>query len=442
VTYVIASFGLQTAAARFLALLNESETELWSAASAIFILTLVVTTIATIAFVVLSPTLSVYFTKTTEWTFAFILGAFWVFSGTLALVFQAFVQGLRRYKSIATILLVSRLALIGFTFFGLYFFDSVETPILAWIIYNTIVVGWSLGITGKRILNFRGKTEIRKILRYSIPLGFAAMVGVIANTIDQFLVGGYLNALALGVYNAAVVMSGALSLVLFTPLVTALLPEFSARVDNESEIASGLRLAIRFVILATLPSSFILAGVSGQALEIFAGNRVYLSGITALQILCLLFVIGSIQGVFTSLLQALGRTLLIMIIGLLSVLTVTVISVLLIPIYGITGAALGNALLGVSGIGIPLIFTRKYVRGVGQFGFYSKVLVSSLLSFVTMSELANRISSSPFTILPYTVIGTGIFLILLRAFRTLNAEDKKHLKNFLPISLQRLISLL
>jgi stage V sporulation protein B len=441
---VIAPMGLQYAAAKFLADVDDKY-ELRSRAKKILTLSLVTSLVATAAFVLLASDLSLYFTKSIAWSDAFIVGGLWLFSSSIGSVVQGTVQGLKKYTSLARMLFVARVVMVVFTIATLELSHNLFVTFYAWIIYFGMLIFWSVRVL---FADLSHTTQLKRIdrsdsltygdlLKYSIPLGIAGVFFVLTTEIDLVVVGGDLNPSALGIYNTAVTISNVLNFVLITPLVTALLPEASYRIRNSSEISNGMRLAIRFVALSVLPASFLVAAVSPQLLELFSGGPRYETGAEPLEIIAIFYVFFAVQYVIYSILQAKGNTIQVFVISAITAATIFGLSVLLVPFLGLEGAAIARSVSAVVGMVVAWYIARNFLKNLDGTSFYLKTLVSCLIPFALDWSLTTFVSRSGWTIVPYTLLGAGIFLGCLRAFRVLNSEDKVFLIRALPASVRR-----
>jgi O-antigen/teichoic acid export membrane protein len=99
----IALLGFQYAAARYTSLKKQEEGKNWiRAARSVLALSLVTTTLATLVFTLLGPYLSLYYMRTASFSDIFELGALWLFSISISTIFQGFIQGLKKYSTLAT----------------------------------------------------------------------------------------------------------------------------------------------------------------------------------------------------------------------------------------------------------------------------------------------------------------------------------------------------
>jgi stage V sporulation protein B len=439
VSLAFSLLGTQFAATRFVALLSKTDPDkAWAAARKILYLALLFGAVSAAIVISISPFLSIYFAKTTAYSLAFVLGALYIFGSTICTIFQSFIQGLRKYELLAKILLVSRVAGLVLTAAALLEFKNVLVPLAAWILFTAIITLWVLKTIWKDLVGTRGDFDYRTILRYAVPLGIGSIVFSIANYADQIFVGGFLSAVALAVYSAAVLVSTAIGSVLFLPINTTFLPE-AARIESTRELANGLRLAIRFGVLTILPASMIQAGLSAQVLALFSGSSTYIAGTESLQALSLLFVFVPLQGITTSLLQATGETLKAMFVGLSMVAAVVLLSIALIPPFGILGASLANALISVVGFVVGAYYTKRYLFLSATFIFYLKVLLGSFAALAVTLALTIFVSNRTLSLIPYSIVGLVVFLASVKALGVITEEDRNYFSHVMPASLRWLL---
>jgi O-antigen/teichoic acid export membrane protein len=440
-----ASLGLQFAAARYLSISN-GKIGTRAAARKIVLLGALFSGAAAAAFVLFSPYLSLYFAKSESWAWVFDLGALWLFSSSLSSVLQGAVQGLKKYTSLATMLFVSRVVMVALTVAGLFLVRSVSVAVLAWVAYSFLVVGWAALVVlrdlgqrsgtddyySKKISGF--SLEYRDILRYAVPLGIASILSVVTSEADVVVVGGYLSPVLLGVYNNAVTIAGVLTIVLITPLITALLPEASSSAHDRAEVSNGLRLAIRFVMLAVLPASLLIAALSRQLIILFSGGgQGYLAGAGSLEVISAFYAFVGIQTVIYCLLQAMGKTIQALSICAVTTITDFAVAIVLVPSYGILGAAIARDIAAAIGMFAALYVGREYIESrLDTVGFYLKATIVSAAPFVLVWILSNYFSWRLLTIVPYTAVGGVTFVLCLRALHVLNREDKTFFAHALP----------
>ena len=175
-----ATFGLQSAATRFVAFMAHDDGE-----------SRVISKINTCALIdfhvrgndcVYSFITSTFFVFYEEHWFCvdFATGGAWLFSITISGIFQGLVQGMKKYASLARILMSANLAMVCLTVLGLSGLHSVIVPIIAWVFYGALICFGSLVITREGLLpakstRTQGQT-FKQVIRFSIPLGIAGVL--------------------------------------------------------------------------------------------------------------------------------------------------------------------------------------------------------------------------------------------------------------------------
>jgi len=116
--------------------------------------------------------------------------------------------------------------------------------------------------------------------------------------------------------------------------------------------------------------------------------------------------------------------------------------VMLVPNFGILGAATSRILVDIAGFLMAVYLTKSYLSGVADVGFHSKVIVSSFIMLGVLFSLSKFLSNRTLTLVPYALIGGVVFLMCARGLQLLTEEDKKYLEHFMPGSFGRLMRLL
>ncbi len=434
----LSTFGLSAAIVRYMALGTQGQDghQGWGAAKASLIMTLALTSGVSLAFVLAAPFLSTYFMKSTDWTWVFWLGALWLFSGSLSATLQGLVQGSRRYSLLAKILLSSRFVAVAFAVIGLSIYTNVFVTIISWVIFATMIGLWALKTVWQPLIHSNPKGHYKEILRYSAPLGLAGLVAVVASSADLVVVGGYLDPLSLGVFNAAVTIASLLSSLFVYPISTALFAEVSSSSHIPEHISAGTRLALRFMILAVLPASLLTASLSNQLMLLFSGGGEYASGIPELQLITSFYIFLAVQVVMLNVLQGIGKSRSVLIIGASTAITDIVLAIALVPRFGLFGAATSRVAVMVLGSIISLYFLKDHLKGSVSRKFLAKGVVASLAPSIIVLFLSSQVSARVLTLVPYSIIALAVFLVSVKSMSILNDDDRRFVEHLLPAKLR------
>ena len=241
----------------------------------------------------------------------------------ITLVFQ---QGLR-------ILLAVFLVFLGYEAFGAILGSTlgfIAVMPLAFILLKRLNLGPFTHSTG----GFKG------VFIFSLPVSATSISAFILAYIDILLIGYYLTPTDVGVYSVASPTSRLL-LAFFSALYATLVPsisELKARGDI-GEIKSHVRKAYGLSILAIIPTTFLAFYFSESIITLLFPGKGYSAAAAPFKIL----VIGTaFLGIFTlnsGILQGMGAPKTPMKILTMAALLDILFNIVLIPIYGIQGAA-------------------------------------------------------------------------------------------------------
>ena len=448
IAVVLSTFGLSYAATRYVAFFQgEDETKAWSAARSILLLSLVFTTVVTAVFEILSGSLSMYFTKSANYTFFFELAGGWLFTYSISTMLQGIIQGMKHYTLLAKMLLVSRVLMVGFTVIMLELSHNVDYALVAWVLYFAVVTLWPLKIIWHNLFLQKSKNDEKQdnkqysaIMRYTLPLGIAGLFSILSSSGDSVILGGYTQ--SLGAYNAALTISSILTVVLVFPLITTLLPEASSSAKADSDISNGTRLALRFLALGLLPVSLLVASVSNQLLSAFSGGGKYLIAAEPLELISATFVFAGIQSVGYSILLALGKTVQASVAAIVMALADISLALVLVPSFGILGATTSRIVVAAIGMIVSLYFIRTHLRSLDSYVFYLKGIVAAVVPSLVVFALSSFVSSRIISLVPYAVLWAILFLACARALRIFSEEDRSFISHLTPAPLQRFIKYL
>jgi O-antigen/teichoic acid export membrane protein len=180
------------------------------------------------------------------------------------------------------------------------------------------------------------------LLKFSFPVALAGAFGLLVTWTDRLFVGYFMQAEAVGVYQAA-----SQSALLFTVLTAAtstmlapLIVDMHSRDDLEG-VARLLGFSIRGSLMLSLPVLLVIALVPGELIHVLFGSD-YVEGGPALRILILGQLIGVATGTAGFALVMIGRQRLWLWVSAAACLSNILLNSLLVPIFGLEGAALAT----------------------------------------------------------------------------------------------------
>ncbi len=270
----------------------------------------------------------------------------------------------------------------------------------------------------------KAKSVYNKILSFSIPLMFAAILWSLMGQIDTLMLGGLSTSVQVGIYNAAFPTAFLLTLVLsstemiFMPLSSEMFAK-----NLMKEIRSVFNVVTKWMFSITFPLLLLMVFFSKPILRILFGAE-YVTGATALSILAVGFFVASAVGPTGSTLQTLGKTK-ILLMNNIAILGIDIaLNLYLIPIYGIIGAATATAIAFSLWNILTLIEVHHYTEVQPFRPAFLKPTFAASVSILAVYYTAKLISaSSILSLAPLFIIFMVLYFLLLLLFKGFERED-------------------
>ena len=270
----------------------------------------------------------------------------------------------------------------------------------------------------------------RPMLSYAAPLAVAGLIYVILGQIDYFIIGLLGTAEGVGIYRVGYALAANL-LIVFTAVSPVFKPLIAEVRQNDESVQRQYRTATRWVAGLTLPLALVLSlGASAYLSLIFTAQ--YTAASLAVAILAVGYLFNvTCGGPDGALLQGLGYPRLVFLNTSLLLGINTVGSALLVPRFGITGAAIGTA-TALTVAGLAAISEVYIVRGIHPLTpslgkFFLSAIPAALaggLVVIIFSPLVVAV------MLPIVVI--GVYAIFVVASGALNDADVAFAAQFGP----------
>jgi O-antigen/teichoic acid export membrane protein len=252
--------------------------------------------------------------------------------------------------------------------------------------------------------------DMSRLMRYAGPRAPAALFSQLLFWTDLFVVARYVSDANVDVYSAA--LRAGQILVLFLTSVSLMFSPFVADLHNrgETERLDGLFKSLtRWTIAATLPVFLILVVAPTEALRIFGGE--FSRGETALLIL----LAGQFVNVFTGsvgfVLIMVGRTGWDLIVYAASLAVNLSVAFALAPRYGLTGAAIANAVTFALSKWARLALVKRFVGIQPYDRHYIRLLPPAAIAVTVMVAVHTAVGGwAPALDLVVTgLVGTAVF---------------------------------
>lgn len=195
------------------------------------------------------------------------------------------------------------------------------------------------------LAHWQSNAAVRKeLLIFSLPLLATAILATITLWMDTLLLGYYKTPDVVGLYNAASPLARFVSdplglmMLIYTPVATGL---YSNKLV--AELRRNYVISTKWLVSLTLPFFLVLFWFPDAVLNLFFGPT-YMAAAPALRILSFGFIISNFFGTNQSLLLAMGRSKFLMWTALSTAIASIFLNIVLIPPFGIVGAAIATAI--------------------------------------------------------------------------------------------------
>jgi len=277
------------------------------------------------------------------------------------------------------------------------------------------------------------KTKIRAIsirgelFQYSWPLALVGILYLITSWTDTLMLGFFKTSAEVGFYNAALPTVRILSAVplafgmIFFPVVSELYGRKKIK-----EMKDVYKTVTKWIFLVLFPLSLLVIFFSGAVLKIMFGPA-YVVASTALSILAVGFFVSYLFQPSSIILSTLKKTKLIFLSSLVVASLNVSLNYMLIPPYGIEGAAVATSLSVLLG-GILVGAFAYHLMGFQPFKqahFKSLIagLVAILLSFSVYEGVSFFIEKTVYLLIGAFFAFAGLYSLMLLALRCFDRND-------------------
>lgn len=182
------------------------------------------------------------------------------------------------------------------------------------------------------------------MVTFSLPLIVSTLITTLLTRTDTLMIAYFRSSSEVGLYSTAYPLGAGLSVVLaaFGFVYLSLASRLDAD-DRREEVNSIYQLTTKWIYITTFPGFLALFAFPADVLSIFFGERYTAAGLT-LAVLSVGFFIGAAAGRSRETLSAFGHTIWVLVSNAAAFALNVGLNLVLIPRYGIDGAAVASTL--------------------------------------------------------------------------------------------------
>jgi len=347
-------------------------------------------------------------------------------------------NGLRIMRSYSMVIITQSVLMLVSVILLIYLGFGIKGAILG-VLFSVFFAFLLSLFFAKKFFNFDFNNYMentKKLLTFGFPLLSANILNLTNARIDVLLLGYFLTEREIGVYAIATMF---LQLMLMIPMaiqkITYPAISYYYGKKNHNAIESMINKCIKYTLIFLLIGGVVLAFLSGDIIRLLFPHRPeFLEGILPLIILLFMAVFrgptASVGASFTSV----GKPEIPLKIETITVLTAVISGIVLIPLFGIVGAASTVAISKLMPLSIYPYLMKRYVGVRIQMRLYGKIIFIGCAISLFILLFKNIINNYILAI-----IASVLYLILLYLTKVITKEDKAMVQKILPRRINKII---
>jgi len=262
------------------------------------------------------------------------------------------------------------------------------------ILYVTLLQLFVFSRIGLKLPSY---SVLRTCLAYSIPLVISILSDNLSERADRFIVGYFIGSSAVGAYTIAYRLAKVI-LIYVIPVRETYFPELSKLLEKNKieDCKSYLRNGIRYFLMLSIPSVFGFRLVSESAISIISNQSAVNQASPILPVVAVGMILLGLNQLYGVVLVAEGLTTRLSSVRGSAAIINIILNLIIVPEYGIIGAALSTVL--------------TYVISLGGVYWLSNKIVPS--GFLTLNSLRISIASGVMFVFGVSLGIKNIFLLI------------------------------
>lgn len=248
-----------------------------------------------------------------------------------------------------------------------------------------------------------------EVASYSLPFTVTNVASFVYRSIDIFLVLHYLGSFAVGVYGVAYAATSFMGM--FSTAFNFLGAPVASELEHGGDVDGVMRVfrsVARWLVVGSI-CAFVPLGVFSTEFITIVYKSKYASGGIVLTILAAGFGAKNVLSIHGPILEALGRSRILAINSILAAVANVVLNVLLIPSYGVAGAAFATVLAFLLRDGLAAAQVR-YLLGTTPLSWQG--IGPAVVAVPFLLGLVQFVVPSVPTTLPWLIGVSGVFSVL------------------------------
>lgn len=274
-------------------------------------------------------------------------------------------------------------------------------------------------------LKTKGRLEVKKHLKPTLTL-FASLLAIsVYTSLDSLMLGFIDGDNAVGLYDVAV-KAKTVILSLVNAISGVLMPRLSYYVANgdEQSYKETLKKSIKIILMISIPLTLFFMIEALDCILILGGEH-YKAAVPCMVILMPILLISGFSNITgNQILIPHGLEKYYTKAVLFGAVIDIVLNVILMPSYGIYGAAIATLVAELVQMSIQTFYSRDYLKDRFDIGAIVKIVIFAVIAIIVVAFLRTVLNINPLVnIIISFIVFFGIYGLLLWSFKVLRPEN-------------------
>jgi O-antigen/teichoic acid export membrane protein len=334
-----------------------------------------------------------------------------------------------RMKKYSGLMLLQTFAEVGFVAYfvlsGFGLFGAVVSLIISRGAVLLIGASFIFKEIGFRLPKFY---ELKDYLKFGLPMVPSMIFSWIIVGSDRYIIGYFMTISAVGIYSATYNIGWVISMFI-APISVILFPTISKSYDvNEVEkVKTYLKYSLKYFLMLSIPSIFGILIFSEPILRIMTRPEFISSGKIIMPFIAISALFYGVQTVFGQIIMVFKKTNIYALLFAISAVCNIILNVILIPLYGILGAAIATFFTYALFMVLCVFISFRYLVFDIPWMSISKSVISSIAMLVIIWML-NPPRVQVIGVLILIVVGGITYFGMLVLLKTFEKEEISILK--------------
>ena len=399
------------------------------------IVQLITNTIFIVLIYLLSNYLSVHFFRSTQASIVLKLMAIAFFIDGFVFILKFSFQGFQKMMLFAGIEVIRMSLIIAIVFIGLVLNYGILSPVIAYIFAPVILLLVFTPILTKIVFPEFSKSKFilnkilfKKLSKYSFFVMTTGMGSMIFGYTDSTVLTYFTSLKDVALYNIA--FPTANLLIYFPRAINGILVPLTAELWAKKKYAllkAGMESLFKYSIIIIVPLAFMMSSFTDLLINTFFGKD-YILASNAMRILIPGFIFGTLNGICMYFFSGIGKPEINSKILFIAATFNFITNLILIPIFGILGAALTTALSYVIMVVMSLKEIRRFINIKFPVKIWIKTFIAGLLFIFIIWFLKKAIFLNVWAETAIVIVISGIsYMVLLFLLKIVDINELKDL---------------